>query len=135
MPTSPSRTTRQRIAISSELDGAAAFLSAQELHDRLRRRGESIGLATVYRNLQAMARRGEIDVVRREDGEALFRRCARDSHHHHLVCRHCGRSVELHNDEVERWARSVAAGHGFSHVSHDLELFGSCADCSAYGSG
>jgi Fur family transcriptional regulator, ferric uptake regulator len=126
-----SRATRQRAAISSVMDDLDAFLSAQELHALLRNDGASVGLTTVYRNLQAMAERGEVDVVRRADGETLYRKCSSGEHHHHLVCRTCGFSVEIENDDVERWTDRAAKRHRFSDVSHDLELFGVCESCSA----
>lgn len=124
------RATRQREAIAVAMSDAESFLSAQDLHALLRERGEEVGLTTVYRNLQAMAERGDIDVVRRADGEALYRKCAVEGHHHHLVCRSCGFSIEIENDEVERWAQRAARRHGFSDVTHDLEIFGVCETCS-----
>jgi Fur family transcriptional regulator, ferric uptake regulator len=125
------RSTRQRTSILRALQEADFFLSAQELYDVLRNRGMKVGLTTVYRNLQMMADVGEVDVLRREDGEFIFRRCDADDHHHHLVCRSCGYTVELANDELETWAKSLAKKHRFSEVTHDLELFGLCRGCSA----
>ena len=65
--------------------------------------GDKVGLATVYRNLQAMAADGEIDMLRTDDGEAVYRACS-TGHHHHLVCRDCGRTVEVEGPTVEAWA-------------------------------
>lgn len=125
------RSTKQRSAILTALHEVDSFLSAQELHDMLRAKGLKVGLTTVYRNLQMMAEMKELDVVRREDGESIFRRCDADDHHHHLVCRSCGYTVELANDELESWARSLAKRNRFSEVTHDFELFGLCRACSA----
>lgn len=126
------RATRQRAAVSGVLDEVDDFRSAQDLHDLLRRRGERVGLTTVYRTLQALAEAGEVDVLRTADGEALYRRCSR-RHHHHLVCRGCGRTVEVQGPEVERWADAVAGRHGFTAVAHTLELSGLCPECSHTG--
>lgn len=123
------RATRQRSAIVALLDAVDEFRSAQDLHDELRRRGENIGLTTVYRTLQSLASAGLIDMVRTDSGESVYRRCAGPHHHHHLVCRGCGSAVEVSGREVETWAAEVAATHGFSDVSHTIELFGTCADC------
>ncbi len=123
------RATRQRNAVSSALAELDEFHSAQEIHDILRRRGESVGLTTVYRTLSALADAGEIDVLRTASGEAVYRRCG-ESHHHHLVCRSCGATVEVEGPAVERWAQQVAAQHGFTDVSHTVEVFGTCAACS-----
>ena len=125
------RSTRQRAAITQALSDAGGFRSAQQLHEQLRRGGDSVGLTTVYRTLQTLSEAGEIDVVRREDGEALYRRCSTGEHHHHLVCRDCGYSVEIDNDEVEKWTTAAARSHGFSDVTHDLEIFGRCSDCTS----
>ncbi|MDQ3659562.1 MAG: transcriptional repressor [Actinomycetota bacterium] len=124
-------TTRQRAALARMMDDLESFLSAQEIHARLRESGAAVGLTTVYRNLQTMAERGEVDVVRRGDGEALFRKCETREHHHHIICRSCGFSVEIENDDVERWALRAARRHGYTEVTHDLELFGVCETCSA----
>ncbi|MGZ4591852.1 MAG: Fur family transcriptional regulator [Actinomycetes bacterium] len=123
------RPTRQRSAVSAVLEEVSDFRSAQELHDLLRHRGEPVGLTTVYRTLQALADAGEVDVLRTDDGEAVYRRCSR-GHHHHLVCRACGRTVEVEDRTVERWADKIAAEHGFTDVAHTVEVFGTCADCS-----
>jgi len=122
------RTTRQRRAVSTVLGEIDDFRSAQEIHDLVRHRGEAVGLSTVYRTLQAMADAEEVDVLRSRDGEAMYRRCS-SGHHHHLVCRDCGRTVEVEGPTVERWADRVAAEHGFADVSHTLEVFGRCAAC------
>ena len=123
------RATRQRAAVSAVLDETEEFRSAQELHALLRGRGEAVGLTTVYRTLQQLADGNEVDVLRRDDGESVYRRCS-TGHHHHLVCRRCGRTVEVEGPTVERWARSIASKHGFVEVGHMIEVFGTCADCA-----
>ena len=124
------RATRQRAAISALLENLDDFRSAQELHDELRRRGEGIGLTTVYRTLQSMATAGQVDTLRTDTGESVYRRCS-SGHHHHVVCRCCGYTVEVEGPAVERWAQSIAEEHGFDDVSHTVEIFGTCRDCSA----
>lgn len=122
------RPTRQRTAVAHALGEADTFRSAQEIHELLRAAGERVGLTTVYRTLQAMADAGEVDVLR-NDGEAVYRRCRSGGHHHHLVCRSCGTTVELAAEDVESWAESVARRHGFTDVSHTVEVFGVCRSC------
>ena len=123
------RPTRQRRAVAAVLAEFEDFRSAQEIHDALKAGGDNVGLSTVYRALQAMADAGELDVLRSEASEAVYRRCS-GSHHHPLVCRSCGATVEVEGPTVERWTRAVAAAHGYADVSHTLEIFGTCARCS-----
>ena len=124
------RSTRQRAAVREALDRAGAFRTAQALHDEMKTAGETVGLTTVYRTLQGLADAGEVDVLRTSDGEAIYRRCATGEHHHHLVCRACGASVEVASDEVERWAAQTALRHGFTEVEHTAELYGLCSSCT-----
>lgn len=124
------RNTTQRAAILHVLEGTDEFLSAQELHTTLRAGGSSIGLATVYRALQDMAGGGDLDTVRTQSGEVLYRQCEQPRHHHHLVCRVCGRTEEVEAPSVERWARSVGAEFGYTDINHEVELFGVCPTCS-----
>jgi Fur family ferric uptake transcriptional regulator len=124
------RPTRQRSDVTAALDALDGFRSAQDLYDDLRASGRRVGLTTVYRTLQALAEAGEVDVIRKPDGEAIYRRCAHRDHHHHLVCRSCGKSFEVEGDEVESWTARVARRHGFTAVTHTVEVAGLCSGCS-----
>jgi Fur family transcriptional regulator, ferric uptake regulator len=124
------RSTRQRSAIHALLGDVDDFRSAQQVHAMLRDRGDRVGLTTVYRALQLMADSGEVDVLRNPDGEATFRRCS-TRHHHHLVCRTCGKAVEVEGPGVERWTQRLAAENGFVDVTHTVEMFGTCSDCAS----
>ena len=119
----------RRQSVAEALAGGSGFRTAQEVYADLRAAGERVGLTTVYRHLQALADEGAVDVLRTADGEAAYRLCASGHHHHHLVCRSCGRTVEVEGPAVERWARHVAERHGFTDVEHTVEVFGTCRDC------
>ena len=125
------RSTRQRSAVAAVLRESPGFHSAQQYFDMLRARGQQIGLTTVYRTLQAMVASGDVDVLVSSDGEARYRGCGQASgHHHHLVCRRCGKTVEIAATEVEHWASTVAQAHGFTSVDHTVELVGTCQGCT-----
>jgi Fur family ferric uptake transcriptional regulator len=120
----------RRDDVLTALQEAGSFVSAQQLYGRIRGEGSRIGLATVYRTLQSLVDAGEVDTLRTDEGEAVYRRCS-TGHHHHLICRHCRRTVEVDSEAVERWARRVAEQNGFAEVEHVLEVFGTCADCAS----
>jgi Fur family transcriptional regulator, ferric uptake regulator len=122
------RQTKQRRAVMAALAQLEDFRSAQDLHSFLQKSGHSVGLATVYRTLQRMVEFGDVDMLRTDEGEAIYRRCS-DTHHHHLVCRSCGATVEVEGPTVERWTHAIADEHGYSDVSHTLEIFGNCSNC------
>lgn len=125
------RNTPQRERIRAALAEAPGFVSAQDLHAALRADDSRIGLATVYRALAALASNGDADQLRSPDGEALYRACESSGHHHHLICRSCGATVEIKADAVERWAHATASAHGFTQAEHVVDIIGLCAACTA----
>ncbi|WP_394553637.1 Fur family transcriptional regulator [Agromyces sp. MMS24-JH15] len=125
------RNTWQREAVRSALGDTGGFISAQALHAALHAAGSPIGLATVYRALGSLAESGEADSLQSPDGESLYRACSTTGHHHHLICRNCGLTVEIGAEPVEEWAQQVASEHGFTAAAHVVDVFGLCADCSA----
>jgi len=128
-PAGKARSTRQGAAIKAILEQSSGFRSAQDVYAQLRREGRPVGLATVYRHLQALVDAGAVDMVRSFDGEAVYRRCGTASHHHHLMCRRCGRTEEIEEPAVEAWAARVARAAGFLEVEHTVEISGVCGDC------
>jgi Fur family ferric uptake transcriptional regulator len=112
------------------LDNLTQFASTQDIHARLRDSGSTVGLTTVYRTLQSLADASLVDVIRADDGEAMYRRCTTE-HHHHLVCRLCGKTIEVDSPAVESWAEEVANRHGFRDINHTLEIDGACPDCAS----
>lgn len=129
-PAQPRR-TRQRAAVAAVLAQAREFRTAQQVHDLLSGRGDQVALATVYRTLQTMADVGEVDAIRTPDGTVAYRCCSQvHTHHHHLVCRNCGHTVEVEFGDFEGLVAAVARRNGFTAVAHEIELFGLCERCS-----
>jgi Fur family ferric uptake transcriptional regulator len=121
------RNTKQREEVWRTLEAKPGFVSAQELHQALRDIGSTIGLATVYRTLNALADEGNVDALTRE-GENLYRACS-PGHHHHIICRECGLTKEIEATAVEAWAKAVAAEHGYADPQHIVDIFGTCGAC------
>jgi Fur family transcriptional regulator, ferric uptake regulator len=128
-PARPSRRTRQGDAVLDVVVSSDNFRSAQDIHAELRAAGQTVGLTTVYRHLALLTDEGRLDALQTADGELVYRRCHSEQHHHHVVCRVCGRGSEVELPDLERWAESTAADLGYSDVTHTVEIFGVCADC------
>jgi len=122
--------TRAQRAVLAALARDGSFLSAQDIHARLRDTGTAVGLTSVYRALPALADAGAVDVVRTSTGELTYRRCGSDEHHHHLVCTTCGATVEVEAPAIERWVAEVAGANGYVVASHTLEITGTCRSCT-----
>lgn len=126
------RSTKQFAAVREELATSPDFRAAQTIHAALRARSTPVGLATVYRALQSMVETGLADLLRTDSGESMYRACTTGHHHHHLVCRRCRSTVEVQGPAVERWTNQIAESHGYTDVSHTVELFGVCPACQEH---
>lgn len=105
--------------------------SAQEIHDELRGDGRTVGLASVYRALDALA---QLRLVHRidVDGTACFEPAdPSGEHHHHAICERCGKMDAFEDAELERLIDGVGARLGYDVGAHDVVLRGACPDCAA----
>ena len=127
------RVTRQRLLIDALVSKLSDFHSAQEIHAILQGEGSSVGIATVYRNLQSLADQGRLDVMRSESGEILYRHCRAQAHHHHLVCERCGEVRAFEDRELERAIEQLSSRVDYAIDAHDVTLRGECPDCRASG--
>lgn len=126
---SEKRTTWQKTAVLEELSNSDEFVSAQELHQKISVSGKKLGLTTVYRALTEMVEQGLADSLSISDGEMRYRICTPE-HHHHLICRGCGKTVEFDLPGFEELALKVARENSFTDLSHEIELFGLCNNCA-----
>ena len=120
--------SKSKTRILTALDSAGGFASTQEIHRLITGNGDRMGLTTAYRALGKLLEEKLIDVMRREDGESVYRLCG-ELHHNHIVCKTCGKTIEIDGGSVEKWAGAQAEAHGFHEVSHSAEIFGTCDSC------
>ena len=106
-------------------------MSAQEIFDRLRRARRPVGIASVYRALETLAELRLVKRVDAGDGIARFEPSRPDGdHHHHLVCRDCGKVEAFSDPRLERAIDKIAGGLGYAVEEHEVVLTGACADCA-----
>ena len=121
--------TRPREWIASILEREQRFLSAAEIHERLKRAGERVSLSTVYRTLDRLRAKGDLTARADSEGEARYMLCEPARHHHHAICRNCGRVEDVDCSVTDGFAQSLRARHGFDIDEHAMEFFGTCRDC------
>jgi Fur family ferric uptake transcriptional regulator len=120
-----------RSAVVELLGRQKCCLSAQAIFDQLRRARRPVGIASVYRALEALADLRLVKRVDAGDGIARYEAAPADGdHHHHLVCRDCGKVEAFSDSRLERAIDRVAGGLGYSVDEHEVVLLGACADCS-----
>jgi Fur family ferric uptake transcriptional regulator len=121
--------TRPRELIAAVLKHEPRFLSAAEIHQRLKRSGGRVSLSTVYRTLDRLRAKHEVTERADAEGEATFMVCEPARHHHHAICGECGRVQDVDCTAVEQFSESLRALHGFELDGHAMEFFGQCQAC------
>jgi Fur family transcriptional regulator, ferric uptake regulator len=120
-----------RSAVVGLLGRQNCCLSAQEIFDGLRRARRPVGIASVYRALEVLVDLRLVKRVDAGDGISRFEPAPVDGdHHHHLVCRDCGKVEAFTDPRLERAIDRLAGGLGYSVDEHEVVLTGACADCS-----
>ena len=124
------RLTVQRQAILDLINTSNRHWDAEEISRELGDRGESIGIATVYRGLAALEEAGLIASIQLADKKRYER--ADKSHHDHMVCIECGAIEEFTQNKIESLQEDAAKEKGFAMTGHQLVIFGRCARCLSY---
>jgi Fur family ferric uptake transcriptional regulator len=118
-----------RSAVLGLLDGQDCCLSAQEIHERLAAE-RPVGLASVYRALEQLAAAQLLQRVDVGDGVVRYEPVRADEHHHHIVCRDCGKVEPFHDPLLERAVSEVSDRVRHEISGHEIILHGACPDCS-----
>jgi Fur family transcriptional regulator, ferric uptake regulator len=121
--------TRPREWIASTLAREPRFLSAAEIHERLKRAGARVSLSTVYRTLDRLLAKGDVTARADREGEATYMLCEPAHHHHHAICSSCGRVQDVDCAAMDRFTESLRRLHGFELDGHAMEFFGRCREC------
>ena len=127
--TGAARVTAPRRALSALIARQSGHFTANDLIDDARGRGVSVGRATVFRTLDLLADQGQLERIDLPTGEHAYVACAPQKHHHHVVCRNCGKSVEVADAGLQSVVGEIARRSGYTVDSHRLELFGLCPAC------
>ena len=122
------RMSYPRLLIYQELSNALRPLSPQELYRGLMKKKRSIGLTSIYRSLDLFESLGiAFKIVK---GSAVkYKLCELEDHHHHIICKACGRVVEFDFCDIEGWSQKVLASTGYEVTDHQLSFYGFCRAC------
>lgn len=122
------RITRQRGIILQALCELEGHASAEEVYDRVTLHRRDVDLSTVYRTLETLH---DLEIVSQTD---LGHGCTEyeivgEQPHHHLVCQHCGRMIELDDAYLASVVESIRQDFGFVPTSSHFAIFGICRAC------
>ncbi|MDJ0620353.1 MAG: Fur family transcriptional regulator [Calothrix sp. MO_192.B10] len=119
--------TRSQERILRLLKTIKQGISAQDIYVKLRNRNQSMGLATVYRSLEALKLEGLVQMRTLGTGEALYSLTQQDKHH--LTCLQCGVSITINQCPAHELEEQLEDAHKFKIFYHTLEFFGLCKKC------
>lgn len=120
-----------RTVLLDLLDTQSCARTVLEIEDELRAGDRAVGRASIYRVLDELEQLHLVQRIEVGQGIARYERIAPDHHHHHLVCQNCGVMVPFTDDGLEDAIHRLSTGAGFEVTSHDVILYGRCADCRA----
>ena len=122
------RLTKQRMIVAQALTAERQAVSAQELYLRLHRSHPRLGLATVYRALEAQVEAGMATRLERPGHVSAYVACVPE-HHHHLVCTSCQRVDDVDETVLRPVLRGIREHHDFQVDHERLDFYGLCARC------
>lgn len=125
-------TPQRRAIVETLLKHKDKHLSSEEIYDLVRNDCPEIGLATVYRTMQLLDEVGAISKLNLDDGCIRYEIDLDDSdahHHHHLICKNCGKIIEVKEDLLDSIELEIQNLYNFSIVDHDLKFYGLCEEC------
>jgi Fur family ferric uptake transcriptional regulator len=131
------RWTGPREAIMQLLSQTSKHMSAKEIYAALHKFYPGVGLTTVYRTLDLLARMGLIHKFSFGDGHNRYEFISdeKKKHHHHLICTSCGKITdysEFEDEElvlVKKTEERLAKKYNFQIKDHSIEFLGLCKDC------
>lgn len=121
------KSTEARLALLDIFTHAKKPLSVGELFTLLKH--EKTDKVTLYRNVEALAELGILKKIRLKDVQAYYE-LVEQKHHHHLICKHCGKIKDIAACNLDTVKKTVLKTTGFASINeHSLEFFGICASC------
>ncbi len=123
------RQTTARRKILEAVFATHDHFTAEDLLDKMRRHGERVSRASVYRTLSLLCEGNFVESREFQRGQLMYEAMVGQPHHDHLICNGCGTIVEFENDEIEQLQDEVARAHGFVIEHHSLRIYGRCAKC------
>lgn len=122
--------TKQREVILGTILGNKNWhFTAEDLFAAVKKKDEDIGMATIYRTLELMQNLKIINVHNFNEDSRIYELYSEESHHHHLICKKCGKLVEFSDQDIDYLESELEAKYDFKVTEHKLRFYGYCRDC------
>lgn len=122
--------TKQReVILQTILDKENWHFNAEELFSAVRKKDKDIGMATIYRTLELMQKLEIVHVLDFGDDSRKYELYLENSHHHHLICKSCGKLIEFNDQDIDYFEAELEEKYNFDITEHRLRFYGYCEDC------
>jgi Fur family transcriptional regulator, peroxide stress response regulator len=121
------RMTRQRKTILKILRSTDTHPTADWIYEEVKREIPNISMGTVYRNLNILAKMGEIMIL--NYGSTYSRFDGNPENHYHFKCIKCGRIFDIDIPLDQELDGKINTETPFKVFSHRTEFYGLCPDC------
>jgi Fur family ferric uptake transcriptional regulator len=122
--------TRQReLILETIIEKENWHFSAEELFSAVRKKESDVGMATIYRTLELMQNLNIIHVLDFNDDSRKYELHLEESHHHHLICKGCGKLIEFSDQDIDYFETELEEKYGFEITEHKLRFYGYCSQC------
>ncbi|MBI3334989.1 MAG: transcriptional repressor [Candidatus Portnoybacteria bacterium] len=108
--------------------GQKRHARVEDIFGALKNEHPLMSLATIYRNLKTLERKGEVTGFLHPDGAARYE-LRGNSIHQHLVCEACGAIREVELGFLEELSQNIKKRAGFTIHTHRLSMVGRCDGC------
>ena len=125
-------TSQRKLILKVLADAKEEHLTAEEIHELVKKQSKDVGLATVYRTIQLFLELNLIEKLNLDDGLVRYE-ISKDNkkqhRHHHLICLECGSVLTFEDDLLEPLENKIETTLGFRVIDHEVKLYGCCKDC------
>jgi Fur family ferric uptake transcriptional regulator len=121
--------TSERKSIVKAMFSFYKHFDVEELFEKLRKQGNNVSRATIYRTIPLLIQSGLITETLRCQDKISYENVFNKKHHDHLLCVKCGKIIEFYNEKIEKLQEEVCRQHNFVPIEHRLGIKGYCEDC------
>lgn len=127
------RLTPQRVMILSAIASSSGHMTAENIHERVKKSYPFIDIATVYRTIQLLKRQRLLVEIDLGSGAYQYE-LTQDQRHHHIVCRECGTTLDIdHHRFLEPVRVALKQEYEFEADLDHFAIFGICSSCRSEG--
>lgn len=124
------RVTPNRLTVFRTMQKSQRPLTVSDLADQVQATG--LNTATLYRIMETLTALKIVHPVLQGHQSVAYELVEPFARHHdHLICRSCGRTMDIYDCRLEDALKAISDDRGFHIDFHQMEVHGICPDCQS----